>query len=121
MDSTLKAVLSVLLPLVLVSLVWIPYSDYNYWTAISDMIGDSVTMGIVLILVISLSLVAGYMLTIQWQIVLAGATVSYVVLMIFIEVAITTDSPAHFVLYGVFFLLWSVAFILSNQFISGNV
>jgi hypothetical protein len=71
-----------------------------YWTAVAAVVGDSVTLGIVLLLAVGLGVVFGRLTRVRVRRFLAGGVVAYAVGMAAIEVGSAPTSPAHLVWYG---------------------
>jgi len=117
-DETVKIIVSMIASLATSVLLWPPLSQYNYWNQLSELIGESGSLASVIILVILLAGIFGYVVDAEPKHIILGSIATYILLMITIEVTISTTSPTHFLLYGAMIIVWSVSSILSSEYVN---
>lgn len=118
MESATKVLISAIVSIITVTVFWPPYSKYNLWDTLSQSIGDTMALFIALLMLVSISVLTGIVLSFDWTFVTLGSVISYILLISFVELNIQADSPVHIVAYAVFILIWLASFVLSNRFIS---
>lgn len=117
MESTTKVLISTILSMITVTVFWPPYSEYNLWDTLSQFIGDTMALFVAFLVLVSISVLTGTVLSFDWRFVTIGSVISYTLLISFVDFNIQADSPVHIVAYAVFILIWLVCFVLSNRFI----
>jgi hypothetical protein len=80
------------------AILWPPTPELVYWGTF-DVIGDTVIL-LVLGASVAVGFVFGALTAVSPRSFAVGGTVAYLIGMATIEVALTPDSPVHFLLYG---------------------
>ncbi|PCR90797.1 hypothetical protein [Natrinema ejinorense] len=86
--------------------LWPP--RHVYWEGVARVIGEPLTLALVGLLAVGVGLVAGGLLEFSIVEFVAGGVIAYAAGMALIEYVLTTDSPVHFLLYGVLLLCFSL-------------
>jgi hypothetical protein len=89
---------SAVFALVAGAILWPPASELVYWDVFAAM-GDAVVL-LVLVGSVAVGFVFGALTGVSRRSFAVGGTLAYLIGMAGIEVALTTDSPVHFLLYG---------------------
>jgi hypothetical protein len=103
---------SVVFALVAGTILWPPASELVYWD-VFDAIGDAVIL-VVLGTSVAVGFVFAVFTTVSPQSFAVGGTLAYLIGMGAIEVALTPESPVHFLLYGIILIGMCVGVLVAE-------
>lgn len=115
MERTLRnVVVTALLAYAAGYILWPP--GRVYWTTVADVIGEPVTIAVVLLLAGATGGVSATLSGADPIHIAIGGSVAYTVGMVLVETITTPDSPVHFVLYGTLLVCWVVGAAVTTRY-----